>query len=181
MPGHLRKRLAQALDTGQMAVPYSSSILQMILGYSDRELLAALEGLASLGIAGRGAAHWIRALDQTIGATPSPDLVWSGPEVPGVAARDTRAVYDELFTSFTRSLWAVSYAYFDGPRVFDAAGMDAQALGRRARASRDGAGDHRASCRNRPRRASKGRWIPAEDEGKSGGTATGTHEVSHLL
>ena len=102
-----------------MAVPYSSSILQMILGYSDRELLAALEGLASLGIAGRGAAHWIRALDQTIGATPSPDLVWSGPEVPGVAARDTRAVYDELFTSATSSLWAVSYAYFDGPRVFD--------------------------------------------------------------
>ena len=30
-----------------------------------------------------------------------------------------RAVCDELFTSATRSLWAVSYAYFDGPRVFD--------------------------------------------------------------
>ena len=59
--------------------------------------------------------------------------------------------------------------------------QDATALGRRARASRDGAGDHRASCRNRPRRASKDHWIPAEDEGTSGGTVAGTPEVSHLL
>ena len=48
-----------------------------------------------------------------------PDLVWSGPEVPGVHSRDTRRVYEELFTSARRSIWAVSYAYFDGPRVFD--------------------------------------------------------------
>ena len=38
---------------------------------------------------------------------------------PGLHARDTRRVYDELFGSAGRSLWAVSYAYFDGPRVFD--------------------------------------------------------------
>ena len=41
------------------------------------------------------------------------------PKCPECPARDTRAVYDELFMSATRSLWAVSYAYFDGPRVFD--------------------------------------------------------------
>ena len=45
--------------------------------------------------------------------------MWSGPEVAGLHARDTRRVYDELFSSATKSLWAVSYAYFDGPRVFD--------------------------------------------------------------
>jgi len=128
MAGHLRKRLAQALDTGQMAVPYSSYTLQMILGHPNPQVLAALEGLADLGVVDRGAAHWIRALDQTLGATPSPDLVWSGPEVPGVPARDTRAVYEELFTSATRSLWAVSYAYFDGPRVFDLLARRMEAL-----------------------------------------------------
>ena len=128
LPGHLRKRLAQALDTGLMAVPYSASALQMILGHANPKVLAALERLAALGVADRSAAHWIRALDETVVAAPSPDLVWSGPEVPGVPARDTRAVYDELFTSATRSLWAVSYAYFDGPRVFDrlARRMEAQ-------------------------------------------------------
>ena len=48
-----------------------------------------------------------------------PDLVWSGPEVSGLHARDTRRVYEELFGLAKRSLWAVSYAYFDGPSVFD--------------------------------------------------------------
>ena len=118
MPGHLRKRLAQALDTGQMSVPYASTTLQMILGHANPLVLAALERLSTLGVADRSAAHWIRLLDQAAGMAPSPDLVWSGPEVPGVPARDTRRVYDELFTSATQSLWAVTYAYFDGPLVF---------------------------------------------------------------
>lgn len=128
MPGHLRKRLAQALDTGQMSVPYASSTLQMILGHANPQVLGALERLAALGVADRSAAHWIRSLDQTAGIAPAADLVWSGPEVPGVPARDTRTVYDELFTSAIRSLWAVSYAYFDGPRVFDRLARRMEAL-----------------------------------------------------
>ena len=118
MPGHLRKRLVHSLDTGALAAPYSPSALQMALGYSDPLVLAALERLAAKGITDLVAAQWIGALDHAVAAAPAPDLVWSGPEVPGVPARDTRRVYDELFTSATRSLWAVSYAYFDGPHVF---------------------------------------------------------------
>ena len=118
MPGHLRKRLVHSLDTGALVAPYSPSALQMALGDSDPMVLAALERLAAKGITDLVAAQWIRALDQAAATAPAPDLVWSGPEVPGVPARDTRRVYDELFTSATRSLWAVSYAYFDGPHVF---------------------------------------------------------------
>ena len=47
-----------------------------------------------------------------------PDLVWSGPEVPGLHARDTRRVYEELLGSAERTVWASTYAYFDGPRAF---------------------------------------------------------------
>jgi len=118
MPGHLRKRLVHSLDTGALAAPYSPSALHMALGDSDPMVLAALERLAAKGITDLVAAQWIRALDRAATAAPAPDLVWSGPEVPGVPARDTRRVYDELFTSATRSLWAVTYAYFDGPHVF---------------------------------------------------------------
>ena len=50
---------------------------------------------------------------------PKPDLVWSGSEVPGVHARDTRRVYEELLGSAEHSVWASSYAYFDGPRAFE--------------------------------------------------------------
>jgi hypothetical protein len=48
-----------------------------------------------------------------------PDLVWSGPEVVGLHARDTRRVYEELLEGALRSVWMSTYAYFDGPRAFD--------------------------------------------------------------
>lgn len=119
MPTFLRKRLVRGLDTGALAVPYSASALQITLGRPDPEALAALDRLAARGIRDRAAAEWIRALDRAVEPATLPDLVWSGPEVPGVPARDTRRVYEELFTSANRSLWAASYAYFDGRSVFD--------------------------------------------------------------
>ncbi len=119
LPAHLRKRLAQALDAGALAAPYSSPALHAALGHRDPGVLAALEALASMGVTDTAAAAWIRALDRAASPPAKPDLVWSGPEVHGLHARDTHRVYDELFGTATRSLWAVSYAYFDGPRVFD--------------------------------------------------------------
>ena len=119
LPSHLRKRLAQALESGSLAAPYSSSAVLMALSHPDAAVLSALQHLAELGVTNRGAAAWIRALDQSVAPSQKPDLVWSGPEVSGLHARDTRRVYEELFASAKRSLWAVSYAYFDGPRVFE--------------------------------------------------------------
>jgi phosphatidylserine/phosphatidylglycerophosphate/cardiolipin synthase-like enzyme len=57
-----------------------------------------------------------------------PDLVWSGPEVPGLHARDTRRVYEELLGCAERSIWASTYAFFDGPKAFEvlARRMDAK-------------------------------------------------------
>ncbi len=119
LPTYLRKRLAQALDSGRLTAPYSPVALQSVLNGADEKILTALVELEDMGIADRAAANWLRALDAATESTGRPDLVWSGPEVEGVPARDTRPVYDELFSSARRSLWAVSYAYFDGPRVFD--------------------------------------------------------------
>lgn len=119
LPAHLRKRLAQALHAGTLAAPYSAPALHAALGHRDPGILSALDVLARMGVTDRAAAAWIRALDRAASPPAKPDLVWSGPEVAGLHARDTRRVYDELFGSAASSLWAVSYAYFDGPRVFD--------------------------------------------------------------
>ena len=62
----------------------------------------------------RGGAAKISASQARV---PRPDLVWSGPEVPGVHARDSRPVYEELLGSEERSVWASTF--FDGPRAFD--------------------------------------------------------------
>ena len=121
LPSHLRKRLAAALESGMLAAGASASAVRSALGMREggEEIAEALADLERLGITGPASGAWIRAVDEATGAVPKPDLVWSGPEVPGVHARDTRRVYEELLGSAERSIWACSYAYFDGPRAFE--------------------------------------------------------------
>ena len=120
LPAHLRRRLAGALESGLLAPSCSLAAIRSVLGLREggEDVLAALGELERMGIRGQASAAWIRAVEKTIARTPSPDLVWSGPEVPGVHSRDTRRVYEELLGTAERSVLACSYAYFDGPRAF---------------------------------------------------------------
>lgn len=120
LPSHLRKRLASALESGLLTTPYSPTSLGSILGLQDGGdgVAGALLELERSGISGPTAATWIRTVDDATSRTPRPDLVWSGPEVPGLHARDTRRVFAELLGSAERSVWASTYAFFDGPRAF---------------------------------------------------------------
>ena len=47
----------------------------------------------------RPASPWLRSLERASRRTPQPDFVWTGPEVVGLHARDTRRVYEELLSS----------------------------------------------------------------------------------
>jgi phosphatidylserine/phosphatidylglycerophosphate/cardiolipin synthase-like enzyme len=121
LPGHLRLRLSSALESGLLATPYSLVSLRSGLGIQEggeviREALLELE---RLGISGPVAATWLRTVQEAGSRGPRVDLVWSGPEVPGLHARDTRRVYEELLGSAERSVWAVTYVFFDGPKAFD--------------------------------------------------------------
>ena len=121
LPDHLRKRLASALDSALLTPPYSATTLRSVLGIREggEDVVEALLGLERLGVSGPAAAAWIRTVEEATSRTPRPDLVWSGPEVPGLHARDTRRVYEELLGSAERSVWASTYAFFDGPKAFD--------------------------------------------------------------
>lgn len=121
LPAHLRRRLVDALAAGVLAVPYSVASLRSVLGGrdGDDDIMSALTSLQGMGMSGPACAAWIRAVEETASHTTRPDLVWSGPELAGVHARDTRRVYEELLSSAQRSVWASSYAYFDGPRAFE--------------------------------------------------------------
>ncbi len=130
LPDHLRKRLASALESGLLARPYSASSLRSVLGIGEggEDVVGALLELERLGVSGPAAAAWIRTVEEAASRTPRPDLVWSGPEVPGLHARDTRRVYEELLGSAERSVWVSTYAFFDGPKAFEVLGrrMDAK-------------------------------------------------------
>ena len=72
-----------------------------------------------LGSRGRPLPRGFEPPHSAAARTPKPDLVWSGPEVPGLHARDTRRVYEELLGCAERSIWASTYAFFDGPKAFE--------------------------------------------------------------
>ena len=121
LPAHLRKRLERALDTGMVAPPYRPAAVDAAVGgASESEAMAkALSELHSLGVSGRGCAAWLRGFGHVASRRAAPDFVWSGPEVSGLHARDTRRVYEELLGSAARSAWVTTYAFFDGPRAFE--------------------------------------------------------------
>lgn len=143
LPPHLRDRLASAFETGLVGAPYSLGALRSVLGTTDvgDGLLAAVREMERLGLAGVSAAAIVRTVSEVTRRSTKPDIVWSGPEVPGLHARDTRRVFEELLSTAERSIWASTYAFFDGPRVFDVLSrrMDARP-GQRA-------GIHRAALR----------------------------------
>lgn len=120
IPSHLRTRLASALDSGHISAMPSNEAIRSALGVSDytSEVSEGLAGLAALGITGRAAGAWLNALELAKASTPKPDLVWSGPPVPGLFARDTRQVYEELISSAQHSLWVSTFAFYDGAKAF---------------------------------------------------------------
>src|SRR2546429_5549789 len=121
LPSKLRDLLVSALESGLLGPAPTLASLRSVLG--DREdaedLVASLLALGRLGISGPAAAAWFRTLERATARVRKPDIVWSGPEVPGLHARDTRRVYEELLGSAERSIWASTYAFFDGPKAFE--------------------------------------------------------------
>lgn len=120
LPPHVRDRLVGALESGLLGPSPTLASLRSVLGIRDGadDVGATLLELERLGISGPSAAAWIRTVARAAARAPKPDLVWSGPEVPGLHARDTRRVYEELLGSAERSILASTYAFFDGPKAF---------------------------------------------------------------
>ena len=106
LPSHMRRRLADAFESGVLAVPCSSASLRSVLGLREGgdEVAEAVAKLENMGLSGPACAAWLRTVEEVASRTPKPDLVWSGPEVPGVHARNTRRVYEELLGSADRSV-----------------------------------------------------------------------------
>jgi phosphatidylserine/phosphatidylglycerophosphate/cardiolipin synthase-like enzyme len=121
LPSHLRERLASALESGFLSPSPTPASLRSVLGNPEgaEDIVASLLELRRLDISGPAAAAWLRTITQVAARTRKPDLVWSGPQVPGLHARDTRRVYEELLGCAERSIWASTFAFFDGPRAFE--------------------------------------------------------------
>src|SRR5581483_4861062 len=92
---HLCDRLASALESGLLSTPYAPASLRSVIGNTERtdSGAQALADLEPLGLSGKAAAMWRRSVGQPASRRQGPDHVWSGTEVAGLHARDTRRVY----------------------------------------------------------------------------------------
>lgn len=118
LPEHVRGRLVESLEAGTLVPPYTKAAVRSSLGGAAGEVCGLLCELDGDGVSPRGIALTLRGADRARAEAARPDLVWSGPEVPGLHARDTRRVYEELIGGANRTLWASTYAYFDGQQAF---------------------------------------------------------------
>ena len=121
LPSHVRDRLVSALESGVLDLTPTSASLRSVLGNREDidQIAQSLFKLGRLGISGRSAAAWLQTVHQISLRIRKPDVVWSGPEVLGLHARDTRRVHEELLGSAMQSVWVSTYAYFDGPKAFE--------------------------------------------------------------
>lgn len=107
-------------ESGYVGAPYTKASLRSALGSNEGmdAACAALARLAERGIPGPAVALALDAVAAAAAQVDRPDLVWSGPGVPGLYVRDTRRVYEELIESAERSIWVSTYAYYDGRQAF---------------------------------------------------------------
>lgn len=118
LPSNVRRRLAEALESGLLAQPFTPASLRSTTGVSDEAVLEALREWERLGVSGPAGAAWLRSLEEAASRVVPASLVWTGPEAKGLHSRDTRQVLDELIASAKRSILLSSYTYFDGPKAF---------------------------------------------------------------
>ena len=120
LPDHEHEALVRGLETGLLPLPPSEMALRSLTNLGSRApaVVRSLTEMAELGLSRRACAAWLRSLATARARSRKPDLVWSGPQVPGVPARDTRQVLEELLRTARRSVWLSSYVYFNGPQAF---------------------------------------------------------------
>ncbi len=122
LPEHVQERLSGALRAGLLAPPYTPTAVAGALGQPrgvDVELLTtALAQIDSSGVSPTGVSLALEAAAHAQSRVRRPELVWSGPEVAGLHARDTARVFDELVAGAEGSLWISTYVYYDGPKAF---------------------------------------------------------------
>lgn len=117
--------LALALQAGRLGPPYSPIGLQRELpGGAAAAISAGLQQMAEAGLTPSQIALALNLIAQDRRSRPRLedllDLVTTGPEVQGVANRDTSVVVRELFANAKTSVLVAGFAIYQGQRVFQA-------------------------------------------------------------
>lgn len=119
------RNLAESIDCGRFLPPFTALSLQRYVPVSESASLAEeLEVLSEGGQHVSRLAHMLRVLADSRLApgehVEKAELVWSGPEMPGAASRDTSVVVRELFSSAEDSVLVAGFSISRGTEIFRA-------------------------------------------------------------
>jgi phosphatidylserine/phosphatidylglycerophosphate/cardiolipin synthase-like enzyme len=116
-------RLARAIRSGRLAPPFTP--IQLRRYVPDRLASGVADELQRRVVDGMDCRHLADCLEvlgldrgQRPAAEDRIDLVWTGPEAPGVVNRDTGVVVRELFQEARDSVLVAGYAVYQGHVVF---------------------------------------------------------------
>lgn len=124
IPTETLRSLADALQGGLVPLPIKPLSLRTYTSEAHRETVAAfLQGLADQGLSPVGLASVCRLVASERASSsaqqPDPELVWTGPETAGAAARDTAIVVRQMLESAQRSVLLASYNVFDARTILE--------------------------------------------------------------
>lgn len=132
MPEALRSLAAEdlralegAVRSGRLRAPFSPAAVRAYCSALTADAVAGdLQRLADEGIRPGHLSLLLQALADARrggrGLDDGIDLVWTGPDVPGLVSRDTGVVVRELFSAAERSVLVAGYAVYQGRDVFRA-------------------------------------------------------------
>lgn len=114
-----------ALRSGRLLPPYSAIAIERVASRDAAEPLAhALATLSAQGFTPDQIAIMFDVLRADRASQPAFDdlleLVTTGPDIEGIANRDTGVVVRDLFANATQSVLVAGYAVYQGHKVFQA-------------------------------------------------------------
>jgi phosphatidylserine/phosphatidylglycerophosphate/cardiolipin synthase-like enzyme len=119
------QEVANALRSGRLLPPFSAIALERVVSReSALRTVEALDKLNALGFDPEQIATTLEILRADRANRPRVEdvleLVTTGPDVPGLANRDTSVVVRELFANAKQSVLVAGYAVYQGHKVFQA-------------------------------------------------------------
>lgn len=117
------REIAAALRSGRLAPPFTATALRRFCSAENHKFVAIeMQGLTDDGLKPDHLALMLDSLASARSHRPEirdpVDLVWTGPETPGIANRDTSVVVRELFANANEYVLVAGYAINQGREVF---------------------------------------------------------------
>lgn len=125
LPSMALRNLADSIDSGRLLPPFTLISLERYVPTQECQGVAEeLHEFSETGVRAPQIAQILRLLAEARVASEQTgdkvELVWSGPEMPGAASRDTSVVVRELFSGAKSSVLVAGFAISRGNEIFKA-------------------------------------------------------------